>query len=417
MLVKTILNRLERNKSFVYGNPKFRQGLPLAIEVPIKARKNSKPICSGCGKPGATYDRLSERAFQYVPLWQILVFFIYSMRRVDCRGCGVTVEMVPWAEGKTQLTTKYRWFLAAWARRLSWKEVGTVFQTTWQNVCRSVELAVEWGLRNRVLKGITAIGVDEIQWQRGQQHYLTVVYQINNGAKRLLWIGMDRTAKSLTGFFEMLGEEGCASLEFVCSDMWKPYLGVIAKKASAAIHVLDRFHIMQRMNKAIDEVRAKEARRLVEAGQKPILKHSRWCILKRPENLTGRQTIKMAELLKCNLQTVRAYLHREDFQRFWTYYCPRAAARFLKDWGTRVLRSRIEPMKKVARSLRRHEELLLNWVKAYGTISAGTVEGLNNKAKLTMRKSYGFRSQRIVQLALYHSLGKLPEPNFTHRFW
>jgi transposase len=206
---------------------------------------------------------------------------------------------------------------------------------------------------------------------------LTVVYQINDGAKRLLWIGMDRTAKSLTEFFETLGEEGCAGLKYVCSDMWAPYLGVIARKAKAAIHVLDRFHIMQRLNKAIDEVRASEARRLQAEGRKPILKHSRWCILKRPANLTGPQAVKMAELLKQNLQTVRAYLHREDFQRFWTYYCPRAAGRFLKDWSTRVLRSRIEPMKKVARTLRRHEGLLLNWVRAYGTISAGTVEGLN----------------------------------------
>ncbi len=81
------------------------------------------------------------------------------------------------------------------------------------------------------------------------------------------------------------------------------------------------------------------------------------------------------------------------------------------------MRSRLEPLKKIARSLREHEALLFNWFKAKGTISSGVVEGFNNKAKLTMRKSYGFRSQRIIQLALYHNLGALPEPTFTHEFW
>src|SRR5206468_1156950 len=95
---------------------------------------------------------------------------------------------------------------------------------------------------------------------------------------------------------------------------------------------------------------------------------------------------------------VRAYLHREDFQRFWTYMRPWTARRFLREWCARVMRSRIEPMKNIARSLRDHETLILNWFRARGAISAGVVEGFNNKAKLTMRKSYGFRSNRIIQV-------------------
>ena len=103
--------------------------------------------------------------------------------------------------------------------------------------------------------------MDEIQWQRGHK-YLTLVYQIDEDCRRLLWAGKDRTTKTLLRFFRMLGKERSARLRFVCSDMWKPYLKVIAKKAGQAIHVLDRFHIMAKMNKAIDEVRAAEAKRL-----------------------------------------------------------------------------------------------------------------------------------------------------------
>ena len=114
---------------------------------------------------------------------------------------------------------------------------------------------------------------------------------------------------------------------------------------------------------------------------------------------------------------MRAYLHREDFQRFWEYQSPVWAGKFLDEWCGRVMRSRLEPLKKVARSLRKHRPLLLNWFHAKGAISAGIVEGFNNKAKLTMRKSYGFREYETIQLALYHQLGNLPQPESTHRFW
>jgi len=314
------------------------------------------------------------------------------------------------------LTTTYRWFLAGWAKRLSWKGVAEAFGTTWQNVFRSVKHAVSWGLAHRDLSGIASIGVDEVQWQRGHK-YLTLVYQIDEGAKRLLWIGKDRTAKTLLRFFRMFGKARSRQLKFVCSDMWRAYLKVIAKKAAGAVHVLDRFHIMQKMNKAIDEVRAAEAKRLKADGYEPVLKHSRWCLLKRRENLTEKQAVKLSELLKYNLQSVRSHLLREDFQRFWEYVSPGWAARFLDQWCIRTMRSKIEPMKKVAQTLRNHRELILNWFRAKGAISAGTVEGLNNKVKLTTRKSYGFRTYEAIEISLYHNLGRLPEREFTHRFW
>jgi transposase len=416
MLLKTILNHVAPQKSFVYGKIGMAsEGGRLTLEVAIEPRRNSRPICSGCGRKRPGYDRLPERRFEFVPLWQIAVFFVYAMRRVNCPKCGVTVESVPWSDGKSPLTTSYRWFLAGWAKRLSWREVATAFHATWDSVYRSVQFAVEWGLEHRTLNGIEALGVDEVQWQRGHR-YLTLVYQIDAGARRLLWVGQDRTEESLRDFFRGLTDEVKRSIRYLCSDMWKPYLNVLAQEVSGAIHVLDRFHIMQAMNKAIDEVRAEEVKRLKRDGYKPVLKHARWCLLKRPENLTRKQTVKLAELVKYNLRSVRSYLLREDFQRFWTYQYPGWARRFLREWCTRTMRSKIEPMKKVARMLRSHEGLILNWFKARGTISAGVAEGLNNKVKLTTRKAYGFRTFDAVKTALYHNLGSLPEPEFTHRF-
>lgn len=416
MQLKTMLNRVHKFKSFVYGEVRWA-GVEdrEALLVEVVPRRNSRATCSGCKRPGPGYDTLKPREFEFVPLWGIAVFFVYAMRRVDCRGCGVTVEAVPWAEGKQTLTFSYMQFLGTWAKRLSWQEVATVFRTSWEKVFHSVEWMVSWGLAQRDLSGVTAIGVDEILWQRGHK-YLTVVYQIDSHCKRLLWVGKDRTIRSLLRFFREFGKERSALLRFVCSDMWKPYLKGIAKKAAGALHVLDRFHIAMHLNKAIDEVRASEARELKAKGLEPILKHSRWCLVKRPENLTEKQELKLADLVRYNLRAVRSYLLKEDFQFFWHYTSPHWAGQFLDRWCSRTMRSRIEPMKKVARMLRTHRELLLNWFRAKKAISGGVVEGFNNRAKLTTRKAYGFRTFRAAEIALYHTLGALPEPEATHRF-
>jgi len=416
MQLKTILNRVEKHKSFVYGEVKLlEEGDELSLEVQIEARANGRPLCSGCEQAAPGYDRLPERRFAFVPFWGIAVYFVYGLRRVACPRCGVKVERVPWSTGKSQLTTTYQWFLARWAKRLSWSEVAESFHSTWDQVAQSVAMAVAWGLAHRDLSGIKAIGVDEIQWRRGHK-YLTVVYQIDEGTKRLLWVGKERTIETLREFFDSFGAERAAQLQFVCSDMWRPYLKVIAERASQAVHILDRFHIMAKLNKAIDEVRAAEARQLKAAGDEPLLKHSRWCLLKRPRNLSDNQVTKLRELLKYNLKAVRSFLLREEFQRFWEYRSPHYAAKFLDQWCGAVMRSRLEPMKKVARTLRQHRQLILNWFVAKGRISAAKVEGLNNKVKLTMRKSYGFRTEQTITLALYHALGALPEPEVTHRF-
>ena len=393
MLLKSILNRVQLHHGFVYGAVRLiEKATRLLLEIEIYPRKGSRPVCSVCGNPGPGYDTLTVRRYEFVPLWGIAVFFLYARRRVNCHRCGIKAELIPWAEGKNHLTTTYAWFLARWAKRLSWKEVACAFQTSWDNVFNSVRMAVAWGLVNRNLDNVTAIGIDEICWKRIGSKFLTLVYQIDNDCKRLLWIGKDRTQKTLKEFFQEFGPQRSAALRFVCTDMWKPYLNVVAEMAGHALNILDRFHIMSHMNKAIDKVRATEVKTLKAKGKAPVLTGSRWCLLKRPENRTEKQTVKLKELLAINLKTVRAYLLKEDFQRFWDYRSAGWAGKFLDDWCKRTMRSRIDPMKKIAKMLRSHRGLILNWFRAKGMIALGAVEGLNNKAKVTTKKAYGFKS-------------------------
>lgn len=416
MHIRSILNRVEKLKGFIYESERFiDSGDRPSLEVVVRPRKGCQGYCGGCGRKGPTYDTGEPRRFQYLPIWGILVFLIYCMRRIDCRTCGVTTEMIPWADGKHRLTTTFRWFLAHWAKKMSWSEVASSFFTSWNSVYRSIEMAVEWGRERVDLKGIKSVGVDEIQWRDGHK-YLTLVYQIDQGTRRLLWIGRDRTEETFQKFFDWFGEKRSRRIEFICSDMWKPYIAVIRKNATKAVHVLDRFHIMTHFSKAIDEIRADEHRSLKDKGLE-TLKHSRWCLLKREENLTGHQRNKLNELLRYNLKSMRAYLLKEDFQQFWDYVSPTWAEKFLDIWCRRTMKSRLDPMKKIAKMLRRYKPEILNYFHARKQISQGCVEGLNNKVKSVIKKSYGFSEFKTIEMALYHSLGDLPEPSFTHRFW
>jgi transposase len=412
MELTTILNRCHRFPKFVYGKSMLLVG---EIHIDVRARKGCKPVCAGCNEPGPTYDTARKpRLFEFVPLWGFAVYLWYSMRRVDCSQCGVTVEKVPWAEGKNRTCNAYRLFLARWARRLPWSEVAQIFGTNWGVVYRAITWVVEYGLVHRSLDNVTAIGIDEIAVWAGHK-YLTVVYQIDAGCRRLLWVGRDRTKATLSGFFQMFGETQTKALRFIASDMWRPYLDVVREKAGQALHVLDRYHVVAKLNQALDQIRAQEARELTKKGF-PVLKHTRWCFLKRKENRTVNQRRKLREVLRYPLRTVRAFLLKESFHAFWNYKSPVWAGWFLDQWCKRVMRSRLTPLKRFARTLRQHRELLLNWFRARGEIALGAVEGMNTNAKHAIRKARGFRQYEVLQTALYHELGRLPEPPIAHRF-
>ena len=418
MHIITILNQCLKFKSFVFETAKFSRDKS-SILVSVRPRKNSKAVCSRCGAPGPCYDKLRERQFEHEPIWKFKVKLVYAMRRVQCPSCEkVIVERVPWGEGKNHFTYHYATLLASWAKDLSWKRVAERFQTSWQTVAACVTWVVTWGLRNREIDNVTAIGVDEVAWQKGH-NYLTLVYQVDKGFRRLLWIGEKRTQVTLKQFFkefEDLSEGFAERIQVVCSDMWKPYLKVIKEKCANAVNVLDKFHIMQMMNKAIDKTRAGEAKRLKEEKQDVVLSKSRWCFLKRKGNLTKKQKVKLDELLKINLVTVKAYLLKEQFHKFWSYVSPAWAGKFLTGWIDLAIESEIPAMQKMAKTLENHRELISNFFRAKKRFNSGIVEGLNRKVNLTIRKSFGFRTINIAKVAMYHQLGNLPEPDLTHEF-
>ncbi len=422
--VKTLLNEIQPVPGFVYTDirrGKSRGEGPRPIEVTLEPHAGIPAKCSQCEEPCPGYDTLPPRAWLFIPLWGIFTHFFYAPRRVSCPEHGVVVEHLPWSEGKRPITTAMMCFLARWARRLSWKETAVTFKTSWECVYRSVEWYVRWGLAHRVLEGIQSIGIDEIHWGAGKlaDSFLTVIYQIDGHCRRLLWVGRRRTQVTLRRGLAALGDEVVLGLRFVCSDMCQPYLRVIAAEIGHALHVLDRFHVTMNLNQALDKVRRQECGRLREAAsvQAGHLKNMRWKLLRKGTRVRGKARGQLRALVTSKLATARAWILKETFQHFWKYKSVKWAGCFLEYWTTRAMRSRLEPMQKVARTLRAHQELLLNWFRAKGELSSGAVEGLNNKIRVVTRRSYGFRTYEAMEMALYHTLGRLPEPDeFTHRF-
>ena len=236
------------------------------LEAVIEPRKGSRPRCSKCGRPGPTYDHRPERMWRFVALWAMPFFLVYRPRRVDCPRCGVCCERIPWASGKRRLCDVMRLFLTQWARRLSWREVAEIFAVSWAAMCMApCSGRWDYGLRHRCLEGVRALGVDEIFVGR-REKFWTLVYQIDEGSRRLLWVGRDRTAKTFEGFFEQFGAKFCEGIAFLCSDMWRPYLDVAAQCVPQALHILDPFHVVKRMNEAIDVIRREESRAMAAAG-------------------------------------------------------------------------------------------------------------------------------------------------------
>ena len=311
-------------------------------------------------------------------------------------------------------------FLGNWARRLSWKETAAIFRVSWPAVQRSVQWMVAWGLAHRVLAGIRAIGVDELHWGQGQKsaNYLTVIYQLDAHCRRLLWVGRRRTRATLRKGFKALGAAVCAGIRYVCSDLWQAYVTVIAKQLPQSVHLLDRFHVVQHLNQAVDQLRRNESAtvgRKTMAGQR--LKHMRWSLLKRGTRVLGKAREKLQALIRTHSQTARGYVLKETFMHFWTYRHPTWARAFLVQWIRRAKRSRLAPIIKVARMLEQHQPLLLNWIRCHREVRTGAVEGFNNKARVVTKRAYGYRTYETLELALYHNLAQLPQPEVTHKFW
>lgn len=409
MLIKSIVKKTLRLKAHKVDRVSELSDGSIKIELSAIKRRRLESSC--CGKKSRVVDKIAARQWKHTRLWGREVLVVYKPSRVRCDDCNrLVVEDIPWSIGKTRLTTYLIMQIVMLAELLPWKQVAELFGVHWNTVRNAAQQAVSYGLEHRDIGTVLYIGVDEISRKKGHV-YCTNVYDLSK--KSLIWTGEGRDEKTMEKFIEEIGSTLKATVTGICCDMWRTYITSLTKCFPDATLVFDKFHIVNHLNQAIDQVRREEAHKLKSEGS-DVLKGSRYIFLKRPENLTDKQRIRLSELVKLNLRINKAYMLKEFFNRFWSYTYRGCAKRFLDQWFWWATHSRIEPLRKFAWMLRKHEEGILNYFKM--PISNGAVEGLNNKAKVIAHRAYGYRTFDTHKIALYLGMGKLPRPENVFRF-
>lgn len=405
-IIKRTLNLCDHKIVSVEDNQKY-------ILIYLEKKFIHRLPCSCCGARCKPRDKLKIRTWRHVPLWGISVYLNYTPRRINCKNCGIKVEDIPWSRGKSPLTLPFIISLAIFAKLLAWDQVARYFKVCWSTVASAVQSAVEYGLERRDISKIRIIGIDEISRKKGHVYH-TNIYDLET--KTLIWSGEGRKADTMIRFFDDMGEDFAKNLKGICCDMWDPYVKIIKERASQAILVFDKFHLIKHLLDAVNNVRKEEVKRLsnMEEIDDNPLKRTKYIWLKNPWNLTPKQNQRLGYLQKLNLKISRAYLLKEAFREVWYYDKRGWARRFLKKWFWWATHSRIKPMRDFAWMLRRHEENILSWFNL--PIDNGAVEAMNNNAKEISHRARGYRSEKIFSLAMLHCLGGLQMPETTHKF-
>lgn len=345
-----------------------------------------RPRCSECGRKCAGYDRDRGRRWRHLDFGGMLVQLRYDTRRVECPRCGVKVEQLPWAETSAWFTRPFEDHVGYLAQRCDKTAVSAIMRVAWDTVGAIIQRVVARHEKRDPLKGLTVIGVDELSYRRHHE-YITVV--VDHDRACIVWAKPGKNADTLRAFFDELGPARCAKLEAVTIDMSAAYIKAVTECSPQAQVIFDRFHVQRLAHDALDEVRRDEVR-AATGDERDDLKRTRWALQKNPWNLNGVEAMKLSTLPKVNRRLFRAYLLKEALAAVLDRKQVHVAATKLDEWISWASRSRLEPFRRVARTIREHAAGILAYVRS--RLSNGRTEGLNGKMRTLTRRAYGFHS-------------------------
>jgi len=353
----------------------------------IDVRPSTSVARCTCGrKCHRLYDQ-RQRTWRHLDFAGMIVELRYSIRRVDCRRCGVTTELVPWAEATSGFTRDFEQMTALLAQKADRTTVSQLLGIAWETVGRIVGRVVERIGPKDLLEDLTQIGVDEISYRKHHK-YLTVVTDHVRG--RVVWVEEGKNAETLGQFFDQLGKERTAKLKIVSIDMSQAYITAVTERAPHARIVFDRFHVQRLAHDALDKVRRGQVSALRGTEEGKEIKGARWPLQKNPWNLTMEESEKLADVQKSNRHLYRAYLLKETLCEILDGRQVNVGRKRLEQWIAWAKRSRLEPFRKLARTIEKYIEGILAYVQT--RVSNGRVEGLNNKIRTITKRAYGFHS-------------------------
>jgi transposase len=376
----------------VYQHEIDESGRVLRLWVRRK-RGNRTLICSGCGGQARKIEEVRQREVRDLPWrkYQAVVYVEYY--RLRCPKCGLKVEQVRQLPSKAPFSKDFEDAVGLACESAAARQVARQFCLSASTVRAIDQRYLERWAKNRKKPVLRQMGVDEIYLGKTQR-FLTVVSNLETGEP--LWFGKDRKEETLDEFFSgELSAMQRGRISAACVDMWEPFTKCILKWVPDCRIVYDKFHIMQHANQAVDEVRRAEFFR--KGGRmRGLVKGKRWLLLSRWVNLDGKKQQLLNDLFRLNRRMMKAYLLKESLDRLWTYRYEGAAERYLNQWIDQLRWQRLEPFKKLAVMLLRHQEGILNYCRV--KVPFGVVEAVNGNIKSLLRRGRGYKNLRYLLL-------------------
>lgn len=358
-----------------------------------RKRGNRKIECSGCGRKFSDIYDTSERAVRDLPWSAFTATVMVEVYRVNCPDCGVKREKVPLLPSKAPFSQRFEEAVGLACEMASARQVARQFKLPASTV-RAIDLRyLERWKESRRQPALQQMGVDEIYLGK-KEKFLSVVCNLETGEP--LWFGRERKKETLDGFFQTeLSAKQRRGIQAACVDMWEPYRLSIQQWAPQCQIIYDKFHIMQRANAAIDEVRRAEFFRK-GGSMRGWVKGKRWLLLSRWVHLDTDKKRQLNQLFALNRRVMKAYLLKESLDRLWTYHYEGAMLRYLQSWIDQLRWQRLRPFEKLAQMLLDHLEGILNYCRT--KVAMGVVEAVNGNIKSLLRRGRGYKNLRYLLL-------------------
>lgn len=359
--------------------------------------------CPECGRECPVYDHRGERQWRHLDTCQYQTILHASIPRTNCREHGPRVARVSWAEPGSRFTALFERLAIDWLREASQAAVARRLKLSWDEVHGIMERAVKRGLSRRTADELPQLGIDEKSFLRGQS-YATIVVDIWRG--RVLYVGENREAASLDPFWNSLTSTQKSQIQAVAMDMCQAYVKSVSKHVPGGADkiVFDKFHVAKHLGEALDRIRRKEHKQLRDEGD-DRLTGTKYDWLRNPANFTKEKWQEFQELRDSNLKTARGWALKEQGMAFWD--CPNAkqAAAHFGWWYRWATHSRLEPMIKVAKMLKKHLPNLLTYFQH--RITNANCESMNSKIQWLRYTARGFRNFQNFATAIYFHCGGL----------
>jgi transposase len=359
--------------------------------------------CPECSAASPLYDHQAERRWRHLDTCQYRTILHARPPRAECATHGVKVVKLPWAEEGSRFTALFEALAIDWLKAASQKAVARLLDLSWDEIHGILERAVKRGLERRKDAPMVYLGVDEKAFRKGH-NYLTIVNDL--AGSRVLYVAEDREKSSLDGFWGTLTEAQRASIEAVAMDMWDPYVDSVRDHLEKAEEkmVFDKFHIAKHLGEAVDQVRRKEHRALKAEGDERLT-GTKYHWLRNPASMNSEQRKEFTQLRQSDLKTARAWALKETGMALYNYLYEKRARNHFRWWYNWAVRSRLEPMKKVASMMKRRFENIITYLTH--PITNATSESINAKIQWVKYTARGFRNKQNFINAIYFHCGGL----------